>query len=65
MYYCGLNVSIKSTHVCIDDARGRRVLQSAVTTTAEAIRMSAIPSCRHRSLVGVPLSAWRRVSCSP
>ena len=25
MYYCGLDISMKSTHIYIEDARGRRV----------------------------------------
>lgn len=38
MYYCGLDVSIKSTHVCIDNVRGRHVREAEVPTTADAIR---------------------------
>lgn len=38
MYYCGIDVSIKSTHICLEDARGRRIREVAVATTAEAIR---------------------------
>src|SRR5512132_4163832 len=38
MYYCGVDVSIKSTHMCLEDARGRRIREVAVATTAEAIR---------------------------
>lgn len=53
MYYCGLDVSIKSTHVCIDDARGRRVLQGAVATTAEAIRTLLQPYGRKGMQVAI------------
>jgi transposase len=33
MYYCGLDVSRKSTHVYVEDARGRRVKRTVVATT--------------------------------
>jgi transposase len=33
MHYCGLDVSRKSTHVCIEDAQGRRVKRAVVPTT--------------------------------
>src|SRR5262249_12044671 len=33
MHYCGLDVSRKSTHVCIEDAQGRRVKRTVVATT--------------------------------
>jgi Transposase len=33
MHYCGLDVLRKSTHVCIEDAQGRRVKRTVVATT--------------------------------
>src|SRR5262245_65064977 len=33
MHYCGLDVSRKSTHVCIEDGQGRRVTRGVVPTT--------------------------------
>ena len=33
MHYCGLDVSRKSTHVCIEDGQGRRVTRGVVSTT--------------------------------
>ena len=33
MHYCGLDVSRKSTHVCIEDAQGRRVTRTVLPTT--------------------------------
>ncbi len=33
MHYCGLDVSLKSTHVYIEDAQGRRVKRTVVSTT--------------------------------
>ena len=33
MYYCGLDVSRKSTHAYIEDAQGRRVKYAVVPTT--------------------------------
>jgi transposase len=33
MHYCGLDVSRKSTHVCIENAQGRRVKRAVVPTT--------------------------------
>ena len=32
MYYAGLDVSPRSTHVCIEDERGRRVKRAVVAT---------------------------------
>jgi|SRR5438128_1657185 len=37
MHYCGLDVSTKSTHVSIEDDRGRRVARAVVPTTPEGI----------------------------
>lgn len=37
MHYCGLDVSTKSTHVYVENGQGRRVKQTAVPTTAEAL----------------------------
>ena len=37
MYYCGLDVSTKSTHVRIDDEQGRRVKHAVVATTPSGI----------------------------
>ena len=37
MNYCGVDVSMKSTHVYIEDGRGRRVHRSVVMTTADAL----------------------------
>lgn len=33
MYYCGLDISMQSTHIYIEDARGRQVHRCAVATT--------------------------------
>ena len=33
MYYCGLDISMQSTHSYIEDARGRQVHRCAVATT--------------------------------
>jgi transposase len=37
MYYCGLDVSMKSTHVHVDNEQGRRVKRVVVATTPEGI----------------------------
>ena len=37
MHYCGLDVSTKSTHVCIETAQGPRVKQTVVATTPMAL----------------------------
>jgi transposase len=38
MYHCGLDVSRKSTHVCIENGQGRRVKQVVVPTTPEGLQ---------------------------
>jgi transposase len=37
MYYCGVDVSMKSTHVYIEDEQGRRVKRTVVATTPTGI----------------------------
>jgi transposase len=37
MHYCGLDASLKSTHVYIEDAQGRQVDRAVVATTPEGI----------------------------
>jgi hypothetical protein len=53
MHYCGLDVSRKSTHVCIEDAQGRRVTRGVVPTTRRGwpVPWSTMPSedCASRS----------------
>lgn len=48
MYYCGLDVSMKSTHIYIEDGRGRRVHRGVVMTTPDAL-VGALKSY-HREL---------------
>lgn len=49
MHYCGLDVSAKSTHVCIEDRQGRRVKRAVVATTPEGIE-GALGRWAHRGL---------------
>ena len=37
MHYCGLDVSRKSTYVCLDDAQGRHVKRVAIATSPAAV----------------------------
>jgi hypothetical protein len=53
--YVGLDVSLKSTAICIVDAKGKIVREGAVATDPEAIAPS-LP-CMRLSLFG---SDWRR-----
>ena len=43
MHYCGLDVSTKSTHVCIENEQGRRVKRTVVATTPEGLTATLEP----------------------
>jgi hypothetical protein len=49
MYYCGLDVSRKSTHVHIEDGQGKRVEHRVVPTTPQGLE-SALHSYFARGL---------------
>jgi transposase len=43
MHYCGLDVSMKSTHVYIENAQGRRARQAVIETTPAALETVLTP----------------------
>lgn len=46
MYDCGLDVSMKSTHIYVEDGRGRRVYRGVVPTRSDALVEALEPSRR-------------------
>lgn len=48
MYYRGLDVSMKSTHICIEDARGRLLHRGAVARFVVVIGQGLVPVQCHR-----------------
>ena len=43
MHYCGLDVSMKSTHVYIENEQGRRVKRAVIGTTPEQVEAALTP----------------------
>ena len=61
MHYCGLDVSTKSTHVCIENQQGRCVKRAAIATSPEALEATLAPYIRRGLKVAIEAggqTAW-------
>src|SRR5262245_5983881 len=61
MNYCGLDVSMKSTHVCIQNEQGHCVKRAVIATSPEALEATLAPYIRRELKVAIEAggqTAW-------